>query len=429
MVQDSSSRAQTTTVDRRTVLRSAGAGLTAVGLGGLAGCTGGGSGGLTFGAPYINSGAAAIYGEEAKRGYELAQSEINGNDGIDGQEISVQFRDTSEDALRQVRSLVEEESVDALFGLDSSSTALQIAPQMPDLERPLVVTHAASPFVTAPEGSHERAVGNQWVFRDDAGVSQDMYAAAQVAADSGATEWTTLGPDYAFGTDMWAYFKAFSRGLDAGLELNDDAAEFPELGESDYTPFISNILDADPDGLMTSLWGGDLQTFISQAQDQGLFEQLDVTMLATGLATELNADGSPLPEGTWASTRYDFLTPDTAANQAFREAYVEEYDRYPTYNAEGAYRALYVYKKAIESAGSTDPEAVIDALSGMDHSGPVGSYRFAEETNQATVPGIWGKASYSEEWESKILTDVRRTPTDPQNLRDALADSDLPAGV
>ena len=414
-------------VDRRRFLQAAGAGATVA----LAGCSGGGgdSGPVTLGATYILSGFASLYGEEAERGIEFAQSEINDNGGIDGRDVEVIVRDTeasADTAIQQIRSLVQEDDVDGLFGLDSSGVAQAVAPQVAQLQMPFMITHAATPFVTSPEGEHEDSVGNEYVFRDSNSLAQDIYGAARTAEELDATEWATIGPDYAFGYETWDYFQAFCDGL--GVEAEFTAEQFPALATSDYTPFISSILDADPDAVLTPLWGADLTTFIGQAEDAGWFDQIDHTLFSVGMGTDYPSEGSPLPEGEYASTRYDPFVPDTETNNSFREAYYEEYESLPTYNAEGAYRALHLYKQAIESAGSTEADALVEEFTGMEHSGPVGDYELSE-TNQATVASVWGTVTYDEEWESNVLDPVDRYDAGPDVLSEALGDSDLPTGI
>ena len=414
-------------VDRRRFLQAAGAGATVA----LAGCSGGGGDGgpVTLGATYILSGFASLYGEEAERGIEFAQSEINDNGGIDGRDVEVVVRDTeasADTAIQQIRSLVQEDDVDGLFGLDSSGVAQAVAPQVAQLQMPFMITHAATPFVTSPEGEHEDSVGNGYVFRDSNSLAQDIYGAARTAEELDATEWATIGPDYAFGYETWDYFQAFCDGL--GVEAEFTAEQFPALATSDYTPFISSILDADPDAVLTPLWGADLTTFIGQAEDAGWFDQIDHTLFSVGMGTDYPSEGSPLPEGEYASTRYDPFVPDTETNNSFREAYYEEYGSLPTYNAEGAYRALHLYKQAIESAGSTEADALVEEFTGMEHSGPVGDYELSE-TNQATVASVWGTVTYDEEWESNVLDPVDRYDAGPDVLSEALGDSDLPTGI
>ncbi len=413
-------------VRRRRFLQATGAGAAVA----LAGCAGGDDDVVRLGATYIFSGFASLYGDEAERGFELAEQEINDNGGIDGQELEIISRDTeggADTAIRQMRSLIEEDGVDGLFGLDSSGVAQAVAPQAAQEEIPYMVTHAATPFITSPSGEHENSVGNDYMFRCANNLAQDMYGAAQVASELDATEWATIGPDYAFGYETWDYFRDFCAGL--GVDAEFTTEQYPALETSDYTPFISNILSAEPDAVITPLWGADLTTFVSQAEEAGWFDQIDHTLFSVGMGTDLPADGNPLPEGEMASTRYDPFVPDTAANNEFRETYVDEYGTLPTYNAEGAYRAPFLFKEAIESTGSTDPNDLVSAFDGMEHSGPVGEYRLESRSNQATVPAIWGTVTYSEEHDSNVLDPVGVYDAGPDEMADALANSDLPTGV
>ena len=211
-------------IGRRRFLQAAGAGATVS----LAGCSGGGDDVVRLGATYILSGFASLYGEAAERGLEMAQAEINENGGIDGQDVEVIVRDTEADAdtaIQQMRSLVEEDNVDGLFGLDSSGVAQAVAPQAAELQMPFMITHAATPFVTSPEGEHEDSVGNDYVFRDSNSLSQDIYGAARTASELDAAEWATIGPDYAFGYETWDYFQAFCDGL--GVDAEFTAEQFP----------------------------------------------------------------------------------------------------------------------------------------------------------------------------------------------------------
>ncbi len=413
-------------IPRRRFLQATGAG-TAVAL---AGCTGGDDDTIRLGALYIFSGFASLYGDEAEQGFEMAAEEINENGGINDQELEIISRDTEAGAdtgIRQMRSLIEEDDVDGLFGLDSSGVAQAIAPQVAEVQMPFMITHAATPFVTSPEGEHDNSVGNDYVFRNCNNLAQDIYGAALTAEQLDAQEWATIGPDYAFGYETWDYFQAFCNGL--GVDAEFTTEQYPALETSDYSPYINSVLDADPDGVITPLWGADLTTFVSQANESGWFDQIDYTLFSVGMGTDLPADGSPLPEGEHASTRYDPFVPDSDANNTFRENYVDEYGGLPTYNAEGAYRAVYLYKEAIEAAGSSNQDDILTEFNGMEHSGPVGEYRFNERTNQATVPSIWGVVTQNSEYESNVLDPVNVYDAGPDELNAALEGSDLPSGV
>lgn len=420
------------TVDRRTFLRTTGAVSTA-GIAGLAGCGGGGSDSLTFGGIYLLSGFASVYGESAQLGLEMAREEINENGGIDSRKIDeIVYRDSTGDgptAIEGARSLVEEENVDGIIGLDSSGVALSVAPVMKQLQTPIMITHAATPFVTAQEGKN--AKGNDYVFRDGVNLAQNVYGAASTASELDGRSWTTIGPNYAFGTQTWDYFKGFTRGMDLGYDYLEDAKAYPELGAGDYNPYINKVLDADPDGVITSLWGSDLVTFINQAKESNFFEQIDHVLMTVGAATDaLRPLGSDIPDGLWAGTRYWFQSPDTETNNSFVSAFRDRNDgRHPSYNAQNAYTGLYLYKKAIESAGSAATDDVIGEWEGMQHEAPVGEFTINAESHQAVLPAVWGQTSYSEELGVADLDPVNRIDAPASKLRSLLENTDLPAGV
>lgn len=422
--------------DRRSFMKTAGlAGVT--GMTGLAGCLGGdGEGGpITFGGIYLLSGFASVYGESAQLGIEMAREEINDDGGIDGREIGeVLYRDSEgspDTGVQHARNLVEGEDVDFLIGLDSSGVSLQVAPIMEQLQRPLMITHAATPFVTNP-GDGDRAVGNDYVFRAGGNLAQNLYGAAVTADENtNAESWTTIGPNYAFGTQTWEYFKAYTQAMDLGYDYLEGATAYPELGASDFSAQINQVVDAEPDGVVTSLWGADLVTFIQQAKNTEFFDVVDELLMTVGAATDaLRPLGNDMPEGLWAGTRYWFLSPDNATNTEFREAFMERNDgRVPSYNAQNAYVGMHLYKQAIEEAGSTEADAVIDALEGSEMDAPVGELQINPETHQAELPAVWGQTTHSDDYDVSILDPVERIPADPETLRDLLEGSGWPAGV
>lgn len=407
-----------------------------VGLTGLAGCIGGGGGGgpITFGSIHLLSGFASVYGESAKLGYQMAKEEINADGGIDGREIGdIIYRDSEaspDTAVQHARNLVESEGVDLMIGLDSSGVALQVAPIMEQLQKPFMITHAATPFVTNM-GEGDRAKGNKYVFRDGVNLAQNLYGAAKTAQKTNASSWTTIGPNYAFGTQTWEYFKAYTQAMDLGYEYMEDATAYPSLGASDYSAHINKVIEAEPDGVVTSLWGGDLITFLKQAKNTDFFNVVDELLMTVGAATDvLRPMGADMPTNLWAGTRYWFLSPDSDANNTFRKNFLEANPgRPPSYNAQNAYTGLYLYKQAIESAGSTDPDAVIDALEGLEWSAPVGDLRINPQSHQAELPAVWGKTAHSDEWDVAVLDPVERIPAPAETLRDLLSGSGWPAGV
>ena len=359
---------------------------------------------IRLGGIYILSGSAATYGEFAQRGINLAVEEINASGGILGRQVEVIYEDSqakAATAIQAARKLVYQDEVDALVGLDSSGVAQGMVPTVPELQKPLIITHAATPDVTG-------SLCNEFTYRISVNVAQNQKAAAMIASELDATRWTTIGPDYAFGHQTWEYFGNYLKEMKPEVELMEYTA-FPRFGAEDFTPFINGVMDADPEGIIISTWGGDLVNFIRQANNLGFFDQGYEVMFTVGAATEvLDALGDQMPEGVWLSTRYWYDAYNNDVNRAFVKAYLDKYGSAPSYNAEGAYAAVYAYKQAMEAAGTTDGPAVASALSGMTMDAPNGQVTFRKGDNQAMVSPNWGiSGPMHPEHGIRTLTNIR----------------------
>ncbi len=359
---------------------------------------------IRFGAIYILSGSAAAYGQFAKQGMELAVDEINDKGGILGRKIEFSLEDSQgkvDVAIQAARKLVFQGGVDALMGLDSSGVANGLTPIVPELRKPFLITHAASPDVTGK-------LCNAYTYRLSVNVNQNMSAAAQIAAESGAKRWTTIGPDYAFGHQSWEYFGKYLKQRKSDVELMQEVA-FPRFGAEDFVPFINSVMQSRPEGVLVSLWGGDLVNFVRQAKNLGFFDQKFQVLLTLGAATEvLSALGEQMPQGVWAGTRYWFAAHDNPINNAFVKSYFERYKTPPSYNAEGAYAALHLYKTAMEKAGKVDGEAVAKAMAGLSFDAPNGRLTIRAEDHQAVVGPTWGKlGAFDAHYKVRMLDSMR----------------------
>ncbi len=123
----------TTTVDRRTVLKLTGA----AGLTGLAGCSTGeqnGGGGETPTGPYeigmvdALTGSLSAFGERNQRGKDLALSAVN-DVGIDGRELAITVEDSGSEnqgGISAAQKLVNQDGVPFLIGAVGSGVSLAI---------------------------------------------------------------------------------------------------------------------------------------------------------------------------------------------------------------------------------------------------------------------------------------------------------------
>ena len=360
---------------------------------------------VKLGFVYIMSGPFATYGQFARMGADMAIEEINAAGGILGRPVEGYFEDSTgkpDVALRAIRKLVFQEKVDCLIGLDSSGVAKSVVPALVQMKTPLIITHAATPDVTGE-------VCNKYTFRISLNLAQNVGTAARIAAETGARKWTTVGPDYAFGHQSWEYFKKSLKDVkpDAAF-FPDNEVAFPPFKTTDFSSYITRIIGQKPDGVLISLWGGNLIDFVRQGKEMGFFNGDFEVLLTLGAATEvLTALRDTMPEGVWVGTRYWFDANDSAVNKAFVKAYRDRYSAYPSYNAHGAYGAVQTYKAAAVKADSVDKEAIVAALEGLSIELPVGTITIRPEDHQAVTPACWGKTAADPDYDIRILKPMK----------------------
>lgn len=430
--------------DRRRFLAGAGAaGATA-----FAGCLGGGGGDggpIKIGGVFLLSGIAEALGSASRAAAEVAVEKINDDGGIDGRDVEITFRDHGDNPQQQIRSLVQEEGVHAMIGLTSSGVTLNSGPTIEQLQVPFTLTDIGTPYITEHDtetygdyynSDSGKAAGIPNLFRTNANTTTNTYAMAKWAMDNlDVSRVANIGPNYAYGTQTWNYFKAFSDGLGADYEYV--ASEFPGLGASDMTPQINSVMNADPDLVFTSFWAGDAVTFVQQAAGQGLFDQVDDVFDTLGAdPTVFKALGNTMPEGVHYSSWYWHSAFDNQKNTEFLNAYKEKYGDtgtigIPSFAGGSAWSSIWLYKNAIEATGGTDPEDLVGELEGMSFDGPRGQWKIDPDSHQATAPTVIGETSAKDDvpYDGVGLTNTETYTLARNKATDLLDGSGLPPGL
>ena len=443
---------RSTGAGRRRFLRTIGAGAAATSLAGCVGSLGGGGGGgggdgpIRIGGFYLLSGIAEALGASSRASAELAVKQVNENGGINGRDVEIVFRDHGDNPSNTITSLVQEEQVDAMIGETSSGVTLNTAPTVEQLGVPFTLTDIGTPYITEfdtetygnyYQSENGKAAGKPNIFRLNANTTINTYGQAKWALDNlDITRVANIGPDYAYGAQTWDYFKAFSDGLGANYEYV--ASVFPELGASNMTPQINQVLNADPDLVFTSFWGGDAVTFVQQATSQGLFDQVtDVFDTLGADPTTFEALGGSMPEGYHYSGWYWHSAFDNQANTDMLEAFSNEYQGtnvipIPSIAGGSAWSSIFMYKKAIEAAGGTEPEGIISELEGMSfEDDPRGPITIDPDTHQANAPAVIGETSTQDDvpYDGVGQINNQTYTLDRQRATDLLQGSDLAPGV
>jgi len=364
---------------------------------------------VKIGCQTILSGPLGGYGEFMRKGALMALEEINGQGGIGGSPIELNFRDEElkvDVGVKNARYFVDDWGADFLIGIDSSAVALAVGEIMPSLNRILIVTHGAT------EKFNEDLVFRKHIkqcFRISVPVYQDGIASALVAKEMPVKRWATISPDYEYGHTSWNMFRATLKRLKPDVEFVGES--FAKFGTVDFSSHISKVMGTGPEAIFSTEWGGEAVTMIKQAKLFKVFEQTKAFMCAMGAAMDvLQGLGADYPDGAWASGRYYFLYPESPENRRFVEGFRKRWNTFPSYVSETSYAALYAIKKAVEKAGTLDNDAVIAALEGLEVSRPAGPCVIRKEDHQAVYTVPWGRIRHDPKYPMPILGDLRVVP-------------------
>lgn len=348
---------------------------------------------IKIGGVYSLSGVVAAWGAAARQGSMMAASEINAEGGILGRKVELRFEDDSvngEVGVRKTRRLVLDWGADFLHGFNSSGVALAVVPSLPKLKRMLLIPCAASPRVTTE-------AFNKYVFRVHPNCYQIGAGAAAIAAKMPHKKWTVVGPDYSYGWDSWgAFITHLTNRRPDVAPMNTQA--WPKFATGDYTSYILKLIAAKPDAIYSSLWGGDFVTFCKQAKRYGLFDKVGAFMTPAGLALDSfpalaikRGMASEMPQGIYTAAHgYWFQHPGTERNRKWVGGFENMWGQPPHIVAHDAYGLIYAYKKAIEKAGTTETDAVIEAMEGMAFKTPGYDRVIRKQDHQAISNVPWG---------------------------------------
>jgi branched-chain amino acid transport system substrate-binding protein len=358
---------------------------------------------IKIGTLYTKTGLLAEHGRQADMGIALALEELNAKGGVLGRKIEAVWRDDQSKAevtTRETNALIFEEKVDVLLGTLLGNTGNAVSPISKEHKVPFIVLTQI--------GNLTMEDGHRYIFR---GVSSSiMNSRAQVLNLQGkgfSTAWT-ITFDYSFGHQIIGSTKEYMARKVPEIKIIGES--WPPLSETDFTPYISQIMRAKPDVVIAYIFGTGMAAFLKQAKPQGFFDNIKI-------ALDCNPDnvrplGSDFMPGVLGWAFYD-ITLDGPNNRSFVKNFHAKYKEYPAFAAAVFYTGIYSFAKAIESAGSTDREAIVDALEKVKVPCPYGEIDYRACDHQGSFPVVVGETSImsGEKW-YLLGTHVRGVPAD-----------------
>ncbi len=321
-----------------------------------------------------------------KNGWELAVEEINSAGGVLGRQIEVISRDDAGkpgDAVKIAEELVSRDKVVMLAGTFFSHIGLAVTDFAKQNKVMFVAAEPLSDAVTW-------AKGNRYTFRLRPNTTMQAAMLAEEAAKLGLKRWATIAPNYKYGQDAVAAFKAqlLARQPDAEFV----AAQWPAFGKIDAGAEAQALAAAKPDAIYNVTFGGDLAKFVREGNLRGLFEGRTVVSLLSGEPEYLDPLKGEAPEG-WIVTGYPWYAIDTPEHRRFVNAYRAKYKDYPRLGSVVGYNTFKAIATIIGKAGSTDTEKMIAAAEGITVDSPTGPFTFRAIDHQATMGAYVGRTA------------------------------------
>ncbi|MFQ5989015.1 MAG: ABC transporter substrate-binding protein [Candidatus Methylomirabilales bacterium] len=359
---------------------------------------------IKIGTLFQSTGSSVDYGRHGSQGARMAEKEINERGGILGRklEVFVNNEGNTTTAIEEARRYILKNGVDFLVGVDLSTVALAVSTEAKKHRKIILFTHAGTSQLTGMSC-------HRYAFRLVANAVMDARAGALVMKDKPAKRWYGIGSNSDYGRDSWEAFQLAIREVRPEVQFVGEA--WPDPFTSDYGPVISHAIQAKPDAVWSTLWGGDLVAFIRAANALDFFKHVKFFINPRGASLGVLVPlGDEMPGGLWVSTPYWFLHPASANNHVFVEAYRSLYGEYPGDVALSSYSAIYLLKQAIEKVGSLDTEKIITQLEGITYSDPEGLKTIRKQDHQAITDVVWGRTTKSDKYPFRILDDFAAVP-------------------
>jgi branched-chain amino acid transport system substrate-binding protein len=317
--------------------------------------------------PMTGAGFGTV-GPQLRAGIQLYMQQHG--DVVADRKIEIIIRDdagVADTARRLIQELIVNDGVD-ICGIGITPTALAIAQ---------LVTQSKRATLVMSSGASVTTTRSPYFVRAGFLVSPQSWIMAEWAAKNGSKRVVTLVNEWATGVEAETAFK--TKFLQAGGTVIE-SIRVP-LANPDFAPFLQRLADLKPDTAFIYFPGPQAATFAKQFAERGLARSA-IKIIGPGDLTiddSLNDMGDTMI-GIITAGPYS-AAHESALNKSYVAAIKQANQFLPNIISLGAYDGMHlVYEALKKTGGSTDGDALINAMKGMSWESPRGPISIDPET-------------------------------------------------
>lgn len=329
---------------------------------------------INIGGDFGLTGSASAYGSYINDGATLAFNELNESGGIDGKQINYIATDNKsnvQESANEATRLLAEENLSVLLASDiAASTEAAIQPAE-NAQVPMIIPSATVDDLTLD------SQGNvfEYVFQIAFQISNQTEALGRFADEKGWNTAAVLQDNSSdYGQNLASQFEEDYSG---DVVIKESFLS----GDTEFSSILNNVKAKNPDVLFIAGYYPEGGAIVKQAREMGINAAI---LGPNGLGNDefINLAGAENVTDFYYATI--FVTGEYGSDAAneFAEKYRAEFDTEPDLFSAGGYDAARLAADAIDRAGSTDPQAIRDALEEtQDFEGVTGNISFDEDHN------------------------------------------------
>ena len=329
------------------------------------------------------TGTMAISETGSIQAEQLAIDQINAMGGILGRKIKVIKEDGASDwptFAEKSKKLLVNDKVACVFGCWTSASRKAVLPVF-EKENGLLY------YPTFYEGLEQ---SKNVIYTGQEATQQIIWGLDWASKEKKAKTYFLIGSDY-----IWprTSMKIARKHIESVGKLGSVVGEeYYPLGHTNFNSLINKIKVAKPDCIFAAVVGGSNVAFYKQLKAAGITGAKQFLLTLSVTEDEMLGVGGENFAGFYSSMKY-FQSLDNANNKAFVEAFKKAYGPKSVIGdvTQAGYLGPWLWKAAVEKAGSFDVDKVVAASPGIElKTAPEGYVKLHENHH------LWSKARIAE---------------------------------